>query len=158
VTHRQVARGRRLRSAPFLLYAYTEVQRGRDNRDLAIIARIRCLPWHLVALLRCPCGSPQKEQGQRRAYGVHHSTAGRRRRLHGRTKAVCQKLKNGNKCCGCVPDKNATTNTSGDATPKTSQSQSSGGGQGSQTDSKGTLLLPYFECDLTKPGGCKNQK
>jgi len=25
-------------------------------------------------------------------------------------------------------------------------------------DSKGTLLLPYFECDLTKPGGCKNQK
>jgi len=73
-------------------------------------------------------------------------------------KRVCQKLKNGNKCCGCVPDKNAKANTSGDATSKTSQSQSSGSGQGAQTDSKGTLLLPYFECDLTKPGGCKNQK
>ncbi len=71
-------------------------------------------------------------------------------------KRVCQKLKNGNKCCGCVPDKNAKASTPGGAA--TSQSQSNTSGQGAQTDSKGTLLLPYFECDLTKPGGCKNQK
>ena len=70
-------------------------------------------------------------------------------------KRVCQKLKNGDKCCGCVPDKNAKASTSGDTTSKTSQSQS---GQGAQTDSKATLLLPYFECDLSKPGGCKNGK
>ena len=30
-------------------------------------------------------------------------------------KRVCQKLKNGNKCCGCVPDKNASMGN----TPKT---------------------------------------
>jgi hypothetical protein len=53
-------------------------------------------------------------------------------------KRVCQKLKNGNKCCGCVPDKNAKASTPGGAT--TSQSQSNTSGQGGQTDSKGTLL------------------
>ena len=49
-------------------------------------------------------------------------------------KRVCQKLKNGNKCCGCVPDKNAKASTPGGAT--TSQSQSNTSGQGAQTDSK----------------------
>ena len=73
-------------------------------------------------------------------------------------KRVCQKLENGNKCCGCVPDKNAKASASGDATTKASQSQNTTNGQGAQTDSKGTLLLPYFECDLSKPGGCKNGK
>jgi hypothetical protein len=35
-------------------------------------------------------------------------------------KRVCQKLKNGDKCCGCVPDKNAKTQQPQAKTTKTS--------------------------------------
>jgi hypothetical protein len=68
-------------------------------------------------------------------------------------KRVCQKLKNGNKCCGCVPDKSAK----GDGTTQgSSTSKSSSGGT---NNGSGTLLLPYFECDLNKhPNGCPPPK
>ncbi len=70
-------------------------------------------------------------------------------------KWVCEKMKSGNKCCGCVPDKSQGT----------SASQSGGG---NKTGSGGikpidekpadTILLPYFECDLDSPGGCSQLK
>ena len=57
-------------------------------------------------------------------------------------KWVCEKMKSGNKCCGCVPDKNKGT----------SAGQSGGGGKTSSGGIKpidekpaDTLLLPYCE-------------
>ena len=66
-------------------------------------------------------------------------------------KWVCEKMKSGNKCCGCVPDKSKDT----------SAGQSGGGGKTSSGGIKpidekpaDTILLPYFKCDLDKPGDC----
>jgi hypothetical protein len=66
-------------------------------------------------------------------------------------------MKSGNKCCGCVADKNKGTSAD--------QSAPTGGG-GGKTSSGGikpideappaTLLLPYFECDLSK-GPCNTK-
>ena len=67
-------------------------------------------------------------------------------------KRVCEKMKSGEKCCGCVVDKSAKGKTQ--TTPTTTPSNSTSGTQGSSNG--GTLLLPYFKCDLNKPGGCKN--
>ena len=36
-------------------------------------------------------------------------------------KRVCQKLKNGDKCCGCVPDKNAKASQPGKVTTESDQ-------------------------------------
>ena len=36
-------------------------------------------------------------------------------------KLVCQKMKNGNKCCGCVPDKNAKASQPDKATTQSDQ-------------------------------------
>ena len=68
-------------------------------------------------------------------------------------KWVCEKMKSGNKCCGCVADKSKGTSTSqsgGDG--KTS----SGGIKPVDETPGATLLLPYFECDLSKGNTCSN--
>ena len=48
-------------------------------------------------------------------------------------KYVCEKMKSGKKCCGCVPDKSAKAPK---APPQTEQGTENKGG---------TLLLPYCE-------------
>jgi hypothetical protein len=61
--------------------------------------------------------------------------------------------KSGNKCCGCVADKSKGTSTSqsgGDG--KTN----SGGIKPVDETPGATLLLPYFECDLSKGNTCSN--
>ena len=70
-------------------------------------------------------------------------------------KRVCQKLKNGKKCCGCVGDENAKASqpdkptTQGQAPP----AQNNGGTTGDVPAA--TLLLPGFETDLNDPSKCK---
>ena len=64
-------------------------------------------------------------------------------------KRVCEKLKSGKKCCGCVVDKNA---------PKAEPKGSSGGIKPVEEVPAGTILLPYFECDVNSPGGCSQFK
>ena len=92
-------------------------------------------------------------------------------------KYVCEKMKSGNKCCGCVADQNAKQAPAGqggesqgnvltgDYQQTTPQQAPAQGGAG-KTDSgiktidetpAGTLLLPYFECDVNAPGGCSSQ-
>jgi hypothetical protein len=71
---------------------------------------------------------------------------------------VCEKLKSGNKCCGCVPDKSSTS--AGQSAPTGSGGKtdsSSGGIKPIEEVPPATLLLPYFECDVNQPGGCTTQ-
>ena len=70
-------------------------------------------------------------------------------------KWVCEKMKSGNKCCGCVPDKSQGTSAS-----QSGGGNKTGSGGIKPIDEKpaGTILLPYFECDLNSPGGCSQLK
>ena len=61
-------------------------------------------------------------------------------------KWVCEKLKSGKKCCGCVIDKSAKL-------PAPPPQQQKTGIQESPDAPADTLVLPYFETDLNKPGG-----
>ncbi len=65
-------------------------------------------------------------------------------------KRVCEKMKSGNKCCGCVPDK---ATSAGQSAPAGGGGNSSGGGITPAEKPADSLLLPYFECDLSK-GPC----
>ena len=68
-------------------------------------------------------------------------------------KRVCEKMKSGDKCCGCVPDKGTSA---GQSAPTGGGGNSSGGGIKPVEKSSDSLLLPY--CDLTKDppeGACE---
>jgi len=58
-------------------------------------------------------------------------------------KRVCQKLKNGDKCCGCVPDKDAKTTT-----PESDQGSK---GTTTTTDTTSKSNLPYTFYDRYAP-------
>lgn len=68
-------------------------------------------------------------------------------------KRVCEKMKSGNKCCGCVADKSQGTSATGDKA-----TSSSGGIKPVEEVPDATLLLPYFECDVNSPNGCSQLK
>jgi hypothetical protein len=68
-------------------------------------------------------------------------------------KRVCEKMKSGDKCCGCVPDKGTSA---GQSAPTGGGGNSSGGGIKPVEQPSDSLLLPY--CDLTKDppeGACE---
>ena len=58
-------------------------------------------------------------------------------------KRVCQKLKNGDKCCGCVPDRDAKTTT-----PESDQGSK---GTTTTTDTTSKSNLPYTFYDRYAP-------
>lgn len=58
-------------------------------------------------------------------------------------KWVCEKMKSGKKCCGCVPDKSKGT-SAGQSAPSDGGSSSSGGIKPIETPAD-SLLLPYCE-------------
>jgi hypothetical protein len=64
-------------------------------------------------------------------------------------KWVCETLKSGKKCCGCAVDKSAKV----PAPPPPAQQQQKAGSQEVPDAPADTLVLPYFETDLNKPGG-----
>lgn len=68
-------------------------------------------------------------------------------------KRVCEKMKSGKKCCGCVPDKSMSTTAGQSAPTEGGGKTSSGGIKPIDEVPPATLLLPYFECDLSK-GPC----
>jgi hypothetical protein len=72
-------------------------------------------------------------------------------------KYVCEKLKSGNKCCGCVADQSKGTSAGQSAPTGGGGKTDSGGIKPVEEAPAGTLLLPYFECDLNAPGGCASQ-
>ncbi len=66
-------------------------------------------------------------------------------------KLVCQKMKNGQKCCGCVGDKNAKASQPDGPTTQ-GQASTPQNDQGTADDvPAATLLLPGFETDLNHP-------
>lgn len=68
-------------------------------------------------------------------------------------KRVCEKMKSGDKCCGCVPDKGTSA---GQSAPAGGGGNPSGGGIKPVEKSSDSLLLPY--CDLSKDppeGACE---
>jgi len=63
-------------------------------------------------------------------------------------KRVCEKLKSGNKCCGCVSEKNNGTSASRSGSGGKADN---GGIKPTEDVPAATLLLPYFECDANSP-------
>ncbi|MCJ7598591.1 MAG: hypothetical protein MUO41_08185 [Methyloceanibacter sp.] len=57
-------------------------------------------------------------------------------------KRVCEKMTSGNKCCGCVPDKNQGTSAGQSAPTGGDKADSSSGGIKPVEQSKDHLLLP----------------